>query len=775
MPATLRQTNFSGGELSPWLHGRTDLPIHATGLRTALNVFVDRNGILWSRPGTEMIAATKVKGGPARLVPFQYSDAVSYVVEVGERYMRFFQGGLPVLDGSGNPVEVSTPYIEADLKELQWAQAGDKMTFTCPGWPVRQLERTSTGWLFGELSLLPQEARWVDINNQLTVMSQPMVVNTGGSPATSIFTEDFAHLLREWRWVVTAVIRVTATGVIYESRGHDIVRQYDGTNAAGNAAMPADNKVVLYGDRPVTIRRSATLIAGDSAVSPLTNGLEVLSYNYYRGRGELLGFVGSSKSGEFVDFGYEPDYLLQPPKGENPFSYVGNPFACAFYQERRVLAGTTQKPATAFFSETGAYENFDRRLLSAPGMSLEFGLAARRRERIRSLVPLQKLLMFTDSSVWSMAGSQGEPLDYNTVNAVVEDEVGATSLMPLVVDGCALFVRTKGQGVRALIPSQSGGFVGRDISTHSAHLFLGESFSVQGVPPVGPSVGLVIEIFQAKRQIIDWCYAEDPHGVIWAVREDGVLLSCAFNANGMAAWTRHQTDGRVKALCSVPEGTHDAVYMVVERYSPTNGPTRYIERMNRRVRNSTEDLRDPTDDGAVDCSVVYSGTPTQTLTGLDHLNGLDVWVTCLGESPAGPFRVVGGTIDIGFVPTPNTRVGTASQLTDVTLYVGLKFVADVELIDVATPETRTKQKTTNVVGFEVDQSKGIQVGQTFDNLTDAILRDVEDSYSTPSFATEVAKVHVMNRWDQFARACLRQSLPLPVTILGVTREVDVGG
>ena len=79
--APLRQTNFGGGELSPLLHGRTDLPLYQRGLRVLRNFVVSREGMAISRPGTVHIAKTKLYAKRVRLIPFVYSDTVSYVIE----------------------------------------------------------------------------------------------------------------------------------------------------------------------------------------------------------------------------------------------------------------------------------------------------------------------------------------------------------------------------------------------------------------------------------------------------------------------------------------------------------------------------------------------------------------------------------------------------------------------------------------------------------------------------------------------------------------------
>ncbi len=90
--ATLIQTNFAAGELSPKLHGRLDIPKYFAGLETLENMIVFPHGGASRRAGSQFI--TPVKPGvdrKVRLVPFEFSIAQSYILEFGHNYIRFFR------------------------------------------------------------------------------------------------------------------------------------------------------------------------------------------------------------------------------------------------------------------------------------------------------------------------------------------------------------------------------------------------------------------------------------------------------------------------------------------------------------------------------------------------------------------------------------------------------------------------------------------------------------------------------------------------------------
>lgn len=120
------QPSFAGGELSPSLWGRVDLNKYATGLRRLENFIVRPHGGVSRRPGMRFVAEAK---GACRLVAFQYNAEQNYVLEFGNKYVRFFKDGQPVLKGAV-PYEVTTPYAAAELDSLKFTQSADVL-FIC--------------------------------------------------------------------------------------------------------------------------------------------------------------------------------------------------------------------------------------------------------------------------------------------------------------------------------------------------------------------------------------------------------------------------------------------------------------------------------------------------------------------------------------------------------------------------------------------------------------------------------------------------------------------
>lgn len=133
-------TTFSKGELSPLLDGRTDVQVYYNGVKTLENFIVTPYGGVTKRPGTYYVAEVKDSARATRLIPFQFSITQAYILEFGDRYMRFYYNNGQLLS-SGTAYEITTPYLEADLFDLQFAQDADTMWITHPNYKPRKLTR----------------------------------------------------------------------------------------------------------------------------------------------------------------------------------------------------------------------------------------------------------------------------------------------------------------------------------------------------------------------------------------------------------------------------------------------------------------------------------------------------------------------------------------------------------------------------------------------------------------------------------------------------------
>ena len=244
----LIQTSLNGGELSPQLWGKVDLQRYGTSLKTCRNFKVQVFGGAKNRSGSRYVTPAKNSAHRIRLVPFQFNSGQTYIIELGDHYMRFCQGtpgqqaagqlalgftpaawssattygiGDYVSSGgvnymsiaaanlnhavgltaywyplTGSVIELPTPWGYADLSSLQWTQCADVMTFVHPSYPPQQLSRYSnTKW-----TLLPTALRngpFQTINSDTTVFWS-VGATTGQTTLTSsspVFTSSHVGML----------------------------------------------------------------------------------------------------------------------------------------------------------------------------------------------------------------------------------------------------------------------------------------------------------------------------------------------------------------------------------------------------------------------------------------------------------------------------------------------------------------------------------------------------------------------------------------------------
>lgn len=792
-----RQFTFGAGELAEKLHGRPDLEVYKRGLRVCRNFFPSIEGQLVSRPGSMYVNEGKYSNLDAshgaaarsklRLIPFVFGGGQSYVLELGDFYVRFHAFGGTIESAPGVPYEIASPYSWSSLASLQFAQVGNVMYLTQPGYDAYRLERfASTSWTLTPVSYTPPawpglpylEPRLdpITFKGFSGFMSDPMIETSAD------FVGDTEHPVREWIYAVTLEGQDKKTGKRFETLPYVITKKYDGVDnyPAGNATEAAlvDHLVALYLDKPVTISAYRRTIG--AAADFVVTGL-----NIYRGRGgSLYGLIGQTLHKKFIDVGDPPNFAVVPPLGTHPFKVLDSngstlriekPMAVSFFGDRLVFGGAHDndklvRAATMFFSAQGQWDRFDRYKIPVATMALEFDLAIDTRQEVRTLGSFQKMLIGTDAAIHSLWGSGGDPLAADVIpDRRVEAPIGSSHLRFLNVKGVPLVAegyQPDGYGTDGFAPGLAvhalhfgggnEGYANVDISAQASHLFYGDGGGTQ-------------------RTLRDWAFARRPWQLVWAVRQDGVLLSCTYAPETRhVGWARHDTDGLYENVCTVPEGAEDAVYTVVKR--TVNGVTRrYIERMTSRSKLGGSSVgifggvSQHADDICLDSAKYYYGVATEDVSGLSHLEGKEVWALREGKPPLGPVVVVGGVASFTAI---NNSI-PANTLT----YVGLKYTPEMQTLSVGGEPQ--KRKTLKGLMLWVKDTRGLRVGS---DLVDAQLKAVKQlkpssgggGYGTISNRTELLRVDTMGAWDEHARAAIRQDLPLPCTIIQLTRIIEGG-
>lgn len=420
-----------------------------------------------------------------------------------------------------------------------------------------------------------------------------------------------------------------------------------------------------------------------------------------------------------------------------------NPAVPGFYQQRLFLGALDQSPQSFFMSQPGAKFNFNISQPAQADDSVSGTIVAGIQGAIKSATPMPSgLIVLTDSICWQInGGNNGEAIAPDTVSANPHSYVGSNDMPPIVANFDILFVQAKGSSVRDLSYNfYSNIFTGTDITIASSHLFY-------------------------DYQLVDWAFAEEPFKIIWAVRNDGVLLSCTFlKEQEFIAWSHSNTQGLYKSVATntetIDEVSVEAVYVVVER-EVNNNTVKYIERF---VERSFPD--GVAGAWCVDAGIQYDGAPETDFDGAEHLGGL----TCTG--------LADGQVIPEFVMANNGEFSLDTAASLVTVGAAYECNLKTLAIDTGNPTIQGKLKKNSEVTVRVADTLGLWIGSDENNLVamkDLVRGNVGSQSNTrvTDLVTTDATAYLDPKWDPFGQFYIRQPYPMPATILGVIPYVLV--
>ncbi len=152
------QATFSRGELDPELHYRSDLELFRSALAQCENFITLKRGGLRRRGGTRFVAELKNSLQGGWLIPFEFGNGQSYMLEFGEGYFRVFTSS-----GRIQGVEVPTPYSVSDLSKLKFVQSTDTLFITGGEIAPQALKRRAeTSWVIEPMDF--QDGPYLDVN-----------------------------------------------------------------------------------------------------------------------------------------------------------------------------------------------------------------------------------------------------------------------------------------------------------------------------------------------------------------------------------------------------------------------------------------------------------------------------------------------------------------------------------------------------------------------------------------------------------------------------------
>lgn len=550
------------------------------------------------------------------------------------------------------------------------------------------------------------------------------------------------------------------------------------------------------------------------------------SYDIYKEDNGLYGYIGSTEELTFLDDNIAPALDDTPPKGRDPFANGNYPGAVTYHKQRRVFGGSNQKPQTINGTQTGNYKNMNVSSPLRDDDAFTFTLDSEQVQQIRHLTSLKKLIAFTSGSTWLVkGGNDSEIITPTSVDADEEFVSGCSEVRPLRIGRDILYVEDGGKDVLYLNYSlEADGLDGESLTLVSNHLFKRREIVewcytakpygiIWAVTDTGEMLGMT---YNRKQQIWAW-HRHETQGFFETIatiregNEDVLYAGIRRTINGVtkryiermhsrnfrlvedsffvdAGVTLDRWNTNAASMAKVSGGTDyttDETLTFTENATLSPFVAGDVGRgLALRIKNSAGDI-------TARCQFTITGYNSATsvdvepntvvpealqdvytaewsftfsnLTGLEHLEGETVSI--LADGNVEPQQVVtGGTLPQAF--------STSSKV-----HLGLPYNSDLETLDVDFTlnkmDTKTKLKGISEVTAIVEESRGLFAGPDADNLEEFAQREDENYNEPTELLTGRMALAIPATWSEGGRVFVRQSDPLPLTILAIIPEVEI--
>lgn len=426
----------------------------------------------------------------------------------------------------------------------------------------------------------------------------------------------------------------------------------------------------------------------------------------------------------------------------------GWPSTLAFYEDRLWFGGALKYPQRVDGSRTGDYTNHspsdpDGTVVDDHAVSVNMN--SNKVNRAYWMIDQDKgLVIGTAGGEWIVrASDRNEALAPTNAKADRLTPYGSANVSPVRAGDAVLFVQRSKRKLREM------------------------SYYIDADKYRSPDVTKISEHITLSG-LKELAYQQEPHGVVWAAREDGLLVGFTYDPDeDVLGWHRHKIGGvsdasgthaKVESVAVIPstDGTYDELWLVVQRY--INGSVvRHVEYMDIYWDES----RDQTDAFFVDAGATYDGAPVTLLSGLDYLEGETVDI--LADGAVLPSQAVSSGQIALTVSSSKVHIGLnyKSQLGTLSIEAGS---AD------GTPVGMTKRVHGVVV--KLLKTLGLRFGPDLSLLDEHVFRTSNDAMSVaPPLYTGDIDLDWSDEYTSEAKIFLEQSTPLPGTILAIVASL----
>ena len=670
------------------------------------------------------------------------------------------------------PVELATPYTEADLFQLDCStQSADVLWIFHPNYPPACIERVSANLWKYSTSLPGVNAPEPPYRGTLDV------IKTGysglGQTITAITKAS------------TCVVTVSATTAVFSL--------YDRVYINNVSGMVELNQGEY------------------SVINPTLNGDGTFSFGL--ADADFFTSVDSTGYLAYTSGGFAVKVVPM-------FAATGDYPACStLYQERLCVGGSLNNPTQMNGSVQGDYPDFicDP---NADDYAIQFTLVSNRLDQILNMLGSPNALMIgTSGGVWIMEGSNGSSLSQTNVTAAKQTSMGVSYLQPQLLDDSAIFVSRSAQIVLFMVYDfGSNQWNSNDLTRLNRNITLGPTAATSGIAqtafqmepyPIfwavrndGQLIGLV---FNKQDQVYAWFRIAMVGGSIESVacisgqnQEDQVVvvvnrtingimqryveyfmpqelfgqLSNAFFVNCGQQWNGGATatitgiaNGVGATVQALAHGFTDGMTVQVAGVTGMVSPTgQSINQDATQAYTVTAAATDTFELVGMDTSTwsayVGGGTVkqvTNTVTGLSYLMGQQVVAVGDGAIILQPTIVTGDSITFDYY---------ANLIT-----IGIPYKTTIQPNNPAlisqTSTTRSMPQKINRIALSLYQSMGGQYGEDLNHMYD-INYGPGAKGKTPAMSTFDSVIRDTDcDWSEQSTFYITQSDPLPFTLRSI--------
>ena len=518
------QTNFTAGELTPKLAGQVDFKKYNNGVEEMQNMTVFPQGGATRRYGTRFVAEVKDSSKSTRIIPFEFNITQSYILELGDQYIRFYKDNGQITNASKNITGITQANPAVVTVSSHGYSNGDDV------------------WINGVVGMTQVNGRRFRIANTTTNTFELQGVSSTGytayaSAGTAADVFEIASPFTESQLYEIAFTQ--SADVMYLVHEDVAPRKLSRTGHTSWTMTEVDFKRGPYLDQNTTgttmtpsgTSGSVTITASSSTFVATDVG-RLIKFN--SGHAKITNFssatqVTATTTDNFSGTGGTADWSLGTFT-----STKGFPKSVSFFEQRLIFAGTTTFPQTIFASESGLYEEFDVGSSNAADAFI-YTIAANRVNVIRWLAPARDLIVGTVGGEFKVGRPTGEPLKPDNVQITQQTTYGGYTTQPIQIGNAVLFVQRQQKKIREF-----------------AYRFESDAY-------LAPDMTLLAEHITGKG-IVDVDYAQEPDSIYWAVRKDGALLGMTYQREeDVIAWHRHIIGGSYKLTFNGASDVTDSV------------------------------------------------------------------------------------------------------------------------------------------------------------------------------------------------------------------------